>query len=289
MIDIERILDTYNVHHSPVRKGWVNTQCPHCADHGDHGGFYVQGPAFNCWKCGKHDVGYTLKLILGVNYSTLNDIINSNQTRMLVFDSLNQKKVRSQKVKLVGGPLEKQHKKYLIDRNFDPYFLERKYKLLGTSFSGEWSNRIIIPIIYRGEVVSFQGRTIVNSKARYKTLEKELSILSGKEVLYNLDNAEGERVVICEGPFDVMRMGNGVIGTLGTEMTPIQIEMIYSRYKSAVFLFDPEYNAQKRAEKQGNMLSSLGIDVDIADLELTVDPGDLTEDEVEDVRRELAI
>jgi DNA primase len=114
-------------------------------------------------------------------------------------------------------------------------------------------------------------------------------VIPAKETLFNVDTCTRDSVVVCEGPFDVMRLGDGVVGVLGIQMTRQQEELLYTRFKKVVFLFDPEYEAQKRAEKYGASLATLGLEVDIVDLELDHDPGDLTEDEVQYVRQELAL
>ncbi len=289
MIDIVRILDEYGIDHTQIVKGWVNTRCPHCDDRSNHGGFTVSGSIFNCWKCGKHNTEYTLKKILNISNSSLQEIIDRYQTRSSLLNIHEKKKASKESIKLPGGKLEKVHQRYLFNRGFDPFYLEKKYKLQGTGPVGDWKFRIIIPIFYKGNLVSFQGRSILDndSISRYKTLEVEDSVISAKDVLFNVDSCISNKIIITEGPFDVMRLGDGVACTLGTEMTPQQIELIASRFSKAVFLFDPEYKAQKRAEKQGADLAALGLEVNIADLEFDHDPGDLSEDEIIYVRKEL--
>jgi len=291
LIDIVRILDEYGIDHTPIVRGWVNTRCPYCGDRSNHGGFTVSGSVFNCWKCGRHNIEYTLRRILDVSSDSLQDIIERYQTRSSLLNTQNRRKASKESIKLPGGRLEKVHQRYLFNRGFDPFYLEKKYKLQGTGPVGDWKFRIIIPIFYKGNLVSFQGRSILdnNSISRYKTLEVEDSVISAKDVLFNIDSCISNKIVITEGPFDAMRLGDGVACTLGTEMTTQQIELIAYRFSKAIFLFDPETKAQHRAEKQGSDLAALGLEVDIADLELDHDPGDLTEDEVIYVRKELKL
>lgn len=287
MIDLIRIFDTYNIEYDLGNSGWANVKCPHCDDGKRHGGFNISHEVFHCWKCGNHSALYTLKLILGISNSTLREIVDRYQTHGKRI-SVRAKKASATQVILPGEALSANHKRYLLRRGFDPDFLENKYGLRGTGpADGIWSFRIIIPIFYNGEIVSFQGRAIKQGMPRYMTLNMEHSILSAKQVLYNIDNCKGEKAIIVEGPFDVMRLGDGVIGTLGTEMTSEQKELIASRFSEVVFLFDPELSAQKRAEKQGADLALMKVRVSICDTELDHDPGSLTPEEVIQIKKEL--
>lgn len=290
MLDLARLFQDYNVYYEESKNGWVNTQCPHCADSGTHGGFNPQVEVFNCYRCGTHNFEYTLFQILGIPKYSIAEVLVHYQTRRI--SPRNLPKARSQlaQVELPGEPLKKLHRTYLKGRGFNPRAIERKYGLLGTGPNGLYRYRIIIPIVYHGKVVSFQGRTVLkNEKIRYLTATNEESVIPAKETLFNIDSCYGDSVVVCEGPFDVMRLGDGVVGVLGIQMTKQQEELLYTRFKKVTFLFDPEYDAQKRAEKYGSSLASLGLDVDIVDLELDHDPGDFSEDEVSFVRKELAL
>jgi len=290
LIDIVRLLDEYNISRSEVNSsGWVSTTCPHCDDRGKHGGFSTRSEAYNCFRCGTHSSEYTIKLLLGLSNSSLQEVLERFKSRGSRLVSTKRKVTNAITIELPGGKLERIHKKYLIKRGFDPTFLEEKYKLQGTGPVGDWRFRIIIPVIYKGEVVSFQGRTIIDDKIRYKTLQNELSVIPAKNILYNVDNTVGDRAIIVEGPFDVMRLGDGVVGTLGTGISREQLEFIATKYREVVFYFDPEEEAQKRAEKQGNELSALGISVSVFDSEFNHDAGDMTEEEISIVKSELGL
>lgn len=290
MLDLARLFQDYNVYYEESKSGWLNTQCPHCTDSGSHGGFNPQSETFNCWRCGTHNFEYTLFQILGIPKYSLSEVLAHYQTRRILSRNLPKDRARLAQVELPGESLKKLHREYLRGRGFNPRAIESKYKLLGTGPDGKYRYRIIIPIVYRGKVVSFQGRSILEKeKIRYLTASDEESVVPAKETLFNIDSCYGDSVVVCEGPFDVMRLGDGVVGVLGIQMTKQQEELLYTRFKKVAFLFDPEYDAQKRAEKYGASLASLGLDVDIVDLKLDHDPGDLSEDEVDFVRKELAL
>lgn len=292
MIDFISIFTQYNVEfRTDVNDGWINVCCPHCDDSSFHGGINIYGEYYHCFRCGGNSLEYTLKKLLKIDYRTLDGLLNQYSNSMQLFYQRNKKQAKGKVIELPGGPLEKVHKKYLFNRGFDPDYLERKYKLQGTGLFGEWSYRIIIPIIYNGKVVSFQGRSLLSKTMckeqgvlRYKTLDVESSIINPKTILYNLDNCKGEKVIVVEGPFDVMRLGDNVCCTLGTTMESAQRRLLADRFKKVLFLFDPEEQAQQRALQQGEALMSLGTDVQIIDSGFTNDPGSFTKDQIKKVK-----
>lgn len=291
-VDFVRIFDDYGIGYSYSGSNWVNIQCPHCGDTGQHLGIHIEGQYANCWKCGGHNIEYTIKKILGITTQTLEELLQKYSVRYVLFNKVNNKQTVVQNIELPGRSLERMHKKYLINRGFDPDYLVNKYHITGTSISdGEWGYRIIIPIIYDGKIVSYQGRAIKKDMPRYKTLEVEKSVVSPKSILFNMDNCQSKRAVVVEGPFDAMRIGDGVVATLGIGMTLAQMELLALRYTSIVFLFDPEEKAQERAKKHSYvLLSTLGIkDVSVVDMEWEHDPGSLTDEEVSIIKEELQL
>lgn len=287
MIDLLRLLESHSIEYRIVSKDWVNVCCPFCGDTNYHLGIPLTGRVANCFRCGPHNFEYTIKSILGINNTLLDEILDKYRSRKIILEK--EKKETATSVELPGDDLAPLHKEYLRKRGFDPNFLKEKYNLKGVGPIGDWKFRIIIPIYYNKEVVSYQGRAVKDGMVRYKTASNEESIIPAKSILYNLDNCSKESAVIVEGAFDVMRLGDGVIGTLGTGMTTAQIELLSTRFNKVIFFFDPEIEAQKRAEKFGSLLAGLGIDVDIFDSELEHDPGSLTEEEIALVKRELKL
>jgi len=289
-VDYIRLFSDFGIEYDESGGDWINIQCPHCDDSGHHLGINIFNQYANCWKCGGHNLEYTIKKILRIPNITLSELLTKYSTRFAVFRKVNAKSSVVDNVILPGRALERRHQKYLINRGFDPDFLVEKYHLLGTGVAdGLWNFRIIIPIIYRGRVVSFQGRAIHKNMDRYRTLEAEKSIINPKHILFNLDNCPGEKIIITEGPFDAMRLGDGVAATLGIGMSREQIELLSSKYRTVYCVFDPEKMAQKRAEKIGNYLAILNLDVFIVDMEWEHDPGSLTDSEIVIIKKEIGI
>ena len=202
---------------------------------------------------------------------------------------LNKKTPQAKEIKLPGGPLEKVHRKYLEKRGFDPDIIAEDYRVLGTSLVGEWKYRIIIPIYFRGKLVSFQGRDITDKqRLRYKSLEIEKSVIHYKHTLYNIDNCIGDTVVVFEGPTDVWRWGVGGVATFSTAVTEQQIWLL-SRYRRVFFMFDTGEESQGLALKAARKLACMGVVVEVLDLEMERDPGELTESEVHELRKDLRV
>lgn len=186
----------------------------------------------------------------------------------------------------------KAHKQYLIDRNFDPDELKRKYGLLSCSeFPSRYSFRVIAPITYQGKVVNFVGRDITDkSDQRYLFCPDRTAILPRRNLLYNLDNA-GKKIIIVEGVTDVWRIGSGSVATFTTTWTKEQVLEICKLNLSAAFvLFDNEEKAQKKAQKLCDTLSLLCRIPHVERVELPDDindPGELSEPQARYLKKEL--
>lgn len=283
-----------------VNSGWTNVTCPHCDDKTFNGGFNNTGDYFHCWKCGGHNLRYTLSLILSVSEKEIDNILIDYQGRTSLLSQLNGKKVaKAIKLELPTDGFTQAERKYLLSRNFSPRQLHEKYGIVGGGLTGSWKYRIIIPLILGGRIVSWTGRSILSKEKikelkipRYKNLSIEQSVINPKSILYNLDNAVGKTVVLTEGAFDVMRLGDNFICSFGTELTQEQISVIHNRFQKIFIMFDNEPEAQVKARKFGLQLASVGCDVEIVDAYSDFnknDGGELTPDEVKIIRKELNI
>jgi DNA primase len=273
-----------------MSSGWVNIKCPFCADHSFHGGFNLKKGYFHCWRCGGHRLDLTLARLLKIEEIEVDNILFEYQGRSVFIKKLNNKQKNISKLHKMGEELNRRDLSYLRKRGFDPDFLIKKYQITSGGFIGDWKFRILIPIIYDGQLISYQGRDITGKqKLRYKTLSNELSIKDPKTILYNLDNCTSDMVVLVEGVFDCWKLGDGVAATFGTSMTEAQINLLSRRFSKIRFLFDPEPAAQKRALFYANKIAALGVSVDVLDSELGHDPGDFTEKEVQIFRDALGL
>jgi DNA primase len=150
-----------------------------------------------------------------------------------------------------------------------------------------YSHRIIYPINWNGEMVSFQSRDITEKHPlKYiacptnweKVHHKHL--LYGPPILKRLNHS-----IIVEGAFDVWRMRKKTFATLGTGFTKKQLLLISKLFDKSYILFDPEPAAQKRAQELATALKWLGHPTVVYN-ELESDPADLDQSEVPYLHRQ---
>lgn len=296
-----KLFEDYKIDYSlKTNRGWVNTKCIYCGGSSYKLGFNPTEDYCTCFACGLHNLKETLSKLLAIPKKDIDDVIEQYKTRTIILNKLNDKKTTAVKNLVLPTdtftPIER---KYLKSRNFNPSYLHKKYNVVGGGIVGDWKYRIIIPVIIDGKIVSWTGRSILEKSKldelkipRYKNLEIKKSVINPKECLFNLDNSKNKTVVLTEGPFDVMRLGNDFICSFGTSLTQSQIKEIKLRYDKVFIMFDNEIEAQQKARNYGQMLSSIGVDVEIVDAYSDFnknDGGELNDEEVKLIRKELCL
>lgn len=297
MYDIQSILKQYSIPYKIETKGWVNVDCPLCHHQGTRGykgGFNVKYGYYNCWTCGGSNIFFVISKLLSISQYEAKSLLNNHRTNTVYNDSgITRDNV--EELTLPGEfPITDKFRNYLIKRRYDPDYIQEKYKVHSGGIVGEHSFRLIIPIYFHTQLVSYQTRSILSKEKcnelgilRYKTLSEEKSVINPKHILYEIDNCKGDTVVIVEGVFDQWRLGDGVVATLGTGMKEQQIKLLKERFKKAIFLYDNEKEAQDRAIKYGERLSVLGMKVEVYNPGFQHDPGAYTEKEENIVKKEL--
>lgn len=280
-----------------VRPGQVAIRCPLCPDHSNHGSLNPETGGYQCWRCGNHSTVWVIRRLLGISgmdaekvWAEYDGGISSQRGALN-----NRPKAQGLAIKLPGDVMAQHHRDYLTSRGFDAEYLEKKYGLLGTGPACRWEGsdfrlRVIIPIYDdRGVLVNFQGRDITGrSELRYKGCPVEKAIKHHKDLVYGAHLATGRRVIAVEGVFDQWRLGDGFVATFGTSITQAQIATL-ANWEEIFFLYDPEPEAQAKARGYCQALAALGRRVELiaADFGDGRDPGDLSETEAAEVRREL--
>lgn len=300
-IDFKRIFDNA---HIPVRtdvnKFWVNVNCPFCSDPPDthfNGGFNYISPRYSCWRCGGHSWYDALEKILNIPFNQVSKFIQDYKYISTVKET--KRTAQAQYLDLPGYYLNEQEKQYLINRGFNVDYIQNKFHIRGGGIAGDWAYRIILPIYYKNVLVSWTGRSILSREEikrleipRYKNLSIEQSVIAAKDIFFNLDNSTKDYVMLVEGAFDVLKMGDDCICSLGTSVTPEQELFLKERYKKIFICFDNEYEAQEKARHLGMNLSSIGMSVEVVNICEPFnknDPGELTYDEVNIIKKELDI
>jgi len=278
-------------------EGWVEVQCPFCGDDpSTHLGISPER-LLHCWRCGeKGDIRKYIKTIEDCSWGKVSEIIKEFTDTSIPYPSLSETFHNSSRRKTVMPKnienLSEIHYQYLEGRGFDPVKIERKYQLkaLGRA-SGEdrkFQYRIIIPIVMGGFVVNFVARDFTGRRSpKYINQENEKSILPTKDCLYNIDTVRDIALVV-EGVTDVWRMGDGAVATLGIEYSIKQINLLIKKKpKKCYVMFDSEERAQEQANKISNILSGF---MKTIMLELdSGDPGDLSQEEANRIRREIGL
>lgn len=300
-MNFEKLFRDYNVPYSlRINRGWVNCNCPYCDTKSTsfNLGFNPAGNYYHCWKS-KHNypIRQVLSTLLNVSESSIDNILVDYQG---VGETLSEKKTSNIKyLELPTNTFTKAERKYLKSRDFDPKYLYKKYHIVGGGIDGDWKFRIIIPVYYQGQLLSWTGRSILSKEKlkqldipRYKNLSIEKSVKNIKELFFNIDNCKSDTVVLTEGAFDVLRFDGNAICSMGTELTESQINLLASRFRKIFILFDNEPEAQKKARKFGLQLSSIGIDIEIVNAYEDFgknDMGECSREEIEIIKKELEI
>jgi len=176
------------------------------------------------------------------------------------------------------GELKHAHRNYLKRRKFNPDNLIDEWSLEATShLSGPWSWRIIIPFHdIDDNIIAYQGRTISKSrKPKYKMTDDEHLPVDPKSILYGINKVHTDSIIVVEGVADVWRLGPGAVATLGIDWKIEQANQI-RKFKRRFIMFDPDPQAQKRAEELAKWLSYYAGETEIIE-GLKKDPGDLSQ------------
>lgn len=265
-------------------KDWINIRCPLCADSADHGRFHTQSGKYHCWRCPGAAPQKVIQTLLSTSYAKSKELWDSyHGVQDIVFEE--DKVEHVSYIKIPGTSLQGQHKLYLKDRGFVPEHLESIWKIRGTGITGEWRNRLIMPFFHNGKPLTFQSRSV--RVKDYKCLAPAASVRSMKELLYGEWLMPSfKQIGVCEGPFDIYRMGPGFVATCGIGHTEHQVQRLL-QYGIIYIVYDPEPGAQERAEELGKDLAAFGKHVEIIDIEGKVDPGALPEEKAMKIRGEL--
>lgn len=231
--------------HHHARDGWIQIDCPFCAPHSHkyHLGIVESGALSNCWRCGPHRTSEALALITGQDEGELFRLLRPLSDLPL----LKRIKPKGRLQLPKHGPLLPPHLRYLSGRGFIPDDLSTLWSIKGIGAQSRLSWRILIPILYQGEIVSWTTRSIGGNSARYINAKPEQEKIPAKDILYGLDFCS-HVIIVVEGPTDVWRIGPGAAATMGTAYSEPQLDII-SRFPVRYICFDREGPAQRRAAR----------------------------------------
>lgn len=233
------------------RPGWVQTDCQWCSPRWSHFrlGWNLSGLYANCWACGRVDAAKTLAYMTGEPVQALRPLFRTLSKERPVTAH------RGVLVLPKGiGPLLPAHDKYLQGRGLNPRQLEKLWGVKGIGpLGGKLSWRIFIPVVEKGELVSWVTRSISKDHAtRYRSASPGEEILDHKTLLFGEDLVRNT-VLVTEGPFDVFAVGPGAVCTFGTGFRRPQVRKL-ARYPRRVICFDADGPGEKRAGELADLL-----------------------------------
>lgn len=266
--------------HEHCRPGWVQLDCPFCAQPGHFRmGYNLAGRYCHCWACGHRPIVETLALLSGWHWTRCKEVLGD-----VPRERVKELPKRGRYKEPEGvGPLLDVHRSYLRKRGFDPDVIASVWGVKATANAPRLGWRLFIPIVYRGELVSWTTRSINDNHAkRYLAADPESESIDHKTLLYGEDFC-GHSVIVHEGPTDVWRTGPGAVALLGTGYKQAQARRI-SRYSLRVICFDSETAAQRRARELCDSLEvfpgrTINVVLDAKDI------AEADEDEVQELRK----
>lgn len=277
------------------KRGWVNVHCPFCEGSRDyHLGVNLIGGYGNCWRCKGKSLPAVVQALTQCSWAEAYKIVKLYGGRLTQSSKILYKTTgfdSSVEVELPGGcgPLTKKHKNYLEGRDFDADWLEEMYDLKGTGPVGDYKHRIIAPITWDGNLVSYQGRDVTGkSGLKYKACCQDDEAMDHKNTLYGIDIVKGQSVIVVEGIADAWRLGPGSVATFGTSFKPTQVRMLKERFTRIFLLYDSEKTAQANARILAVQLASMGKEVEILHLDQG-DPGEMSQDDADNLMREVGL
>ena len=252
--------------------GWISFNAVCCDDDRGRGGFIVNGGdavsyhCFNCgfkcsWQPGRH-ISQKLNQFMR-NLNIPDDVIGQVRLEALRLDSTSTTEVRNiipkfdaralpldaisfeeldTFLKLPDGDYAVPTKftetyAYLVDRKIDPW----SYPFYWTNKVG-FNNRIIIPFLYKGEIVGWTARAINDAKPKYLSEQQP-------GYVFNLDSQQDDRdfVIVCEGPFDALSIDACAI--LGAEIKDSQNWLLKQLGKELVLVPDRDHEGPRTVEQ----------------------------------------
>lgn len=292
MLDVIRLLKDHRIPfkeagtHRHASTGWVQVHCPSCDKGGDgyHCGINLNFGNCNCWRCGKLDRLDVFASLIGSKKAAIKALRSYNTSSAIP----GRKEVQLSSVCTLpkeAGPLQKAHRRYLRGRGFDPDELEELWNLKGTGRFGRLSFRVIAPVYFDGKLVSYQGRDYTDrAQAPYLPCLKEEEARPHKDCLYGMDMVPGRSVVVVEGIVDVWRIGPGAVATFGSGYSLEQQRLLAERYDWIYLLYDPEPEAQQKADSLAVGLEMLGKEAEVWELEEGIDPGELDKGRIKQLK-----
>lgn len=284
----EDILNTYNIpyrkpgQHHHARPGWLQLDCPFCGSNERkfHLGYNIQYGYLNCWRCGFHPAVQTIQQLTNLPakecYQLLKQVTRQTPPKL-------HKTIGKLKMPKHNKKLAKPHKQYLKYRGFSPKQIKKLWDVRSISIAKELQWRLLIPIRFTDEIVSWTTRSIAdNVNKKYITAPTAKEKHHHKDLLYGEEYAR-HAIIITEGVMDVWNIGPGGVATFGLNFSQPQFLKMLA-YPNRFICFDNEKEAQRTAKQLSNELAlypgkTYNIKLD------SKDPGEAPKKEIKKLRK----
>ena len=275
------------------RPEWVSIQCPFCDDQSTHLGYNVNESYLHCWRCGWHPLDKTIAKLLKINENAARQLIK--QYGGIARRPVEKAKDPQKEFQFPSGcsDLSSSHKQYLARRGYDPDRLERDWGLVSSGPISQldginYKHRIIAPIYWDGQIVSFQGRdTTGKHDKKYMACPKEREAIHHKAILYG-KQAEWTSTGICvEGITDVWRFGFTSFATFGIKYTSVQLRVIARFFRRVAIIFDDDPQAIEQAYKLVADLEFRGVEA--FRIPIVGDPGGMSQTEADYLLKQIIL
>lgn len=300
-------LDSNHIHYATsgpnVSRGHVAIHCCFCgsADQSQHMSINLKHGGWNCWRSDNHSGKspvYLVQALLACSRERAQAIVGDSvfipdnfldTVRGLVAP---QQTALRKAIKLPpefrpfdGRPSSRRFVEYLMgpDRQFTRKQIDRMTSRYGLHYatSGKFKGRVIFPVTFEGELMTYTGRTIYkDTELRYKTLSYDPELeefpavgpISDFLLFYDrlMKNANDcDTLIMCEGPFDALKVS--VIGTpCGIDATCF---FTASPSQSQIDLLGdlmPVYRHRYLLLDQGTLATALRTQIDMQSLKIKV-------------------
>ena len=254
----------------------IRTHCPFCDDE-KTGHFYIHFPKrwVYCQKC-KYNPKWLPQFLAdmegisfqeAVNWLTDESIIFGDKKKVseiveslyleeesevehtysyLELDSTFVPLLEETHIPIVDRALQTAHD-YLNRRGVSDFQI-KKYDIR-YCYEGRYVGRIIVPCYHQGKVVTFVGRDVTGH-----SLQKYLNPTANKQgdFLFNYDAVVGDTIVVAEGVFDAIAIGDNAVASFGKSLSQRQLALLGS-YSEVVFYWDDD--AYEQVERYASQLN----------------------------------
>ncbi len=293
--DLINFLENNNIIYSEsgneVSKNWIGIEvCPFCGKPNYHCAINKNYKSFSCWICGRRNIFEYISKQLKTNNSAVYKLLNKFQlpnTHAVSNKKYNFKQACS--MPETDKKMKFRFREYLKHRGF-PLKIIKKYTLKNTNSNGNFKHRLIFPFYVNNKLVTYIGRAIRIKD--YKDCPIEESVMFPKGTLFNFDKVQSrQNILITEGVFDAMRIGDNCVSTSGTNYSDSQISLLLKKEPKKVYIcYDNEFEAQEKAQSLAGKISLYVNQVEVITLPDRInDIGDLSTDEGRFLRQQLKL